>query len=177
MAEIDRLLTELDHADYEQVLGFFPVPVLREICSKLPHFANFSWINDPAEFAARVRRIQTRSALESLLCSLEEPPPEELREIINVLRSLAPTAKRIFGDAARRIQPMGGPKGQLSDPVKMSAIYDEILEAEKSGDSRHDARKRVMEREGVLPKTLQRRLADERKRRASLKRSSDLGRR
>jgi len=173
MEEIDRLLMELDHARYEQLFGFFPVPILREICLKLPYLAKFPWVNDPAEFAKRVKRIQTRSALESLLSSLEEPPAEELREIIQMLRSLAPTAKRILAFAARHIQPVGGPKEQLSDPVKIRAIYDEILEAEKNGESRRVARERVMERERVGPKTLQRRLADERRRRASLKRSSD----
>jgi hypothetical protein len=173
MTEIDRLLMEFDHADYDQLLGFFPVPILREICSKVPYFAKFPWVADPAEFAYHVERVQTRSALEFLLSSLEEPPAEELRDIIELLRDMAPTAKRILAAMTSSIRQVGGPEEKLADPVTVRQIYNEVWDAVKNGDSRKAAMERVAKREGVGLKTVQRRIADERKRRASLKQVSD----
>lgn len=162
---------ELNHADYDQVLGYFPVPILREICLKIPGFEKISpSVNDPAKFAESLSRIQTRSALDSLLKSLEEPSAEELQAIIQLLRSLASTAKRTLAGAAKRIQPVGGPKELLGDPVRIREIFDEICDAEKTGGSlAATAKKDIAKREKVSMKTLRRALKSERERRASLK--------
>jgi len=166
-----RMLRELDNADHELLFKGVPLPILHQMC--LPLMPNIKHLlpdaDDPGAFAAFIGRIDTPDRCKQFIAGLSDPSPEELTVAVGELHNLPKRLKRVLQSAEKRIRPTGGaPKKKLNDPNKISQLFDEIHDSEKGGEDLAEIYERILEREGISQSTLDRRMGNEKKRRAGL---------
>lgn len=156
--------------DYEKLVGSIPAVVAHALLLRSPVLNKlFPGLTDLSTFEDYMSRIKTRARLKELLDTLDEPGPEELRDTLLFLRSLASKLKAGLQIADAQIKPSGGPPEKLSDPVEVSALVDEIVERHKrTGVSEFLIQRDIARERGVSLKTVQRRYKEEMERRKSV---------
>jgi hypothetical protein len=156
--------------DYEKLVDSMPVVVAHALLLQSPVLNKlFPGLTDLSKFEDYMNRIKTRARLKELLDTLDEPSPEEMRDILLFLRSLSSRLKAGLQIANAQIKPSGGPPEKLSDPVEVNALVDEIVERHKmTGDSEFLIQRDIARERGVSLKTVQRRYKEEMERRKSV---------
>jgi hypothetical protein len=156
--------------DYEKLVDSIPAVVAHGLLSQSPVLNKlFPGLTDLSTFEDYLNHIKTRARLKELLDTLDEPSPEEMRDILIVLRPLPSKLKAGLQIANAQIKPSGGPPEKLSDPVEVNALVDEIVERHKrTGVSEFIIQRDITRERGVSLKTVQRRYKEEMERRQSV---------
>jgi hypothetical protein len=165
-----RMLRELDNADHELLFKGVPLPILHQMC--LPLMPNIKHLlpnaDDLGAFATFIGRIDTPDRCRQFIAGLSDPSSEELTGAVRELHNFPKRLKRVLQSAEKRIRPTGGAPKKLKDPNKIGQIFDEIHDSEKAGEDLAEIHQRILEREELSQSTLDRRMSDEKTRRAGL---------
>ena len=166
-----RLIEDTGSKSYEEVIRSVRVAMRNRVfAGVVRNLAGMTMpgAEQPEKFDEYLSRIETEEKFKSLLRGLDEPKPVERRLIMVALKRGIPLLRAFLIRTGKKLPPArGGPREKLSDPVKVSAIVDEIWDSLKEGETLRSVQERIGRRERVSLKTVQRRYREEMKRRTA----------